>query len=69
MVAALNTELSFSLLELRQLRLQAEEDRRRIAQLETQITGVVPPAPQWPALSPAREYIPYGGDGGRTRIN
>lgn len=51
------------------MHLQAEEDRRRVAQLEVQITGVAPPPPQWPALSPARDYIPYGGAGGRTRID
>jgi hypothetical protein len=42
-MAVLNTELNFALLEMRQMRLQAEEDRRVIAQLQTQLTGVAPP--------------------------
>lgn len=68
LMAVLNTELNFALLEMRQMRLQAEEDRTVIAQLQTQLTGVAPPVPQWSALSPARDFIPYGAAGGRTRI-
>jgi hypothetical protein len=66
MLAALNSELMESSVELRKLRLQAKEDRRRIEQLTQQISGRPVPPPFYPAFSPPREYPVYGGS--RTRL-
>ena len=50
--AVTNTELNSSLMELKQVRKELDDARKRLAQLEAKITGVPPPSPQWPAFSP-----------------
>jgi len=69
LLAMTNTELNASLVEIKQLRQQQEEDRRRIAELEAQIAGQAQPPPFWPALSLPREDPRYGAPSGQTRID
>jgi len=45
LMAVTNTELNSSLVELKQVRQELDDARKRIAQLEAQITGVPPPSP------------------------
>jgi hypothetical protein len=68
LVAVTNTELNSSLVELKQVRKELDDARKRIAQLEAQITGVPPPSPKWPAFSPPREDPAYGDASARTTI-
>ena len=45
LMAATNTKLNNSLVELKQVRKELDDSRKRIAQLEAQFTGVAPPSP------------------------
>ena len=68
LMAVTNTELNSSLMELKQVRQELNDARKRIAQLEAQITGVPPPLPQWPAFSPPHEDPAYGHASAHTTI-
>jgi len=68
LVAVTNTELNSSLVELKQVRKELDDAKKRIAQLEAQITGVPPPSAKWPAFSPPREDPAYGDASARTTI-
>jgi len=68
LMAVTNTELNSSLVELKQVRKELDDARKRIAQLEAQITGVTPSSPQWPAFSPPREDLAYGDASARTTL-
>jgi len=68
LMAVTNTELNSSLVELKQVRQELDDARKRIAQLEAQITGVPPPSPQWPGFSPPRDDPAYGDVSARTTI-
>ena len=68
LMAVTNTELNISLVELKQVRKELDDARKRIAQLKAQITGVPSPSPHWSAFSPPHEDPAYGDASARTTI-
>ena len=50
------------------MRQEMDDARKRIAQLEAQITSVPPPSPQWPTFSPPHDDPSYGDASACTTI-
>jgi hypothetical protein len=74
LVAALNTNLDDTILELQDLRDQQEEDRREIKRLKAVIVGqdeeeVLEDEERWPAMSPRPRRTSYGSLRSCTQIN
>jgi hypothetical protein len=72
-VAALNTNLDDTIMELQDLRDQKDEDRREIKRLKAVIAGqdeeeVEEDEERWPAMSPRPRRASYGSLRSRTRI-
>jgi hypothetical protein len=73
LVAALNTNLDDTIMELQDLRDQQDEDRREIKRLKAVIVGqddeeVQEDEERWPAMSPRPRRTSYGSLRSRTRI-
>jgi hypothetical protein len=73
LVAALNTNLDDTIMELQDLRDQQDEDRREIKRLKAVIAGqdeeeVQEDGERWPAMSPRPRRTSYGSLRSRTRI-
>jgi hypothetical protein len=73
LVAALNTNLDDTIMELQDLRDQQDEDRREIKRLKVVIAGrdeeeVQEDEERWPAMSPRPRRTSYGSLRSRTRI-
>jgi hypothetical protein len=73
LVAALNTNLDDTIMELQDLRDQQDEDRREIKRLKAVIAGqdeeeVQEDGENWPAMSPRPMRTSYGSPSSRTRI-
>jgi hypothetical protein len=73
LVAALNTNLDNTIMELQDLRDQQDEDWREIKRLKAVIAGqdeeeVQEDEENWPAMSPRPVRTSYGSLGSRTRI-
>jgi hypothetical protein len=73
LVAALNTNLDDTIMELQDLRDQQDEDRREIKRLKAVIAGqdeeeVQEDEEKWPAMSPRPRRTSYGSLRSRTRI-
>jgi hypothetical protein len=73
LVAALNTNLDDTIMELQDLCDQQDEDRREIKSLKAVIAGqdeeeVQEEAERWPAMSPRPRRTSYGSLRSRTRI-
>jgi hypothetical protein len=73
LVAALNTNLDDTIMELQDLWDQQDENRREIKRLRAVITGqdeeeVQEDAERWPAMSPRPRRTSYGSLRSRTRI-
>jgi hypothetical protein len=73
LVAALNTNLDDTIMELQDLRDQQDEDRREIKRLKAVIAGqdeeeVWEDGENWLAMSPRPVRTSYGSLGSRTRI-
>jgi hypothetical protein len=73
LVAALNTNLDDTIMELQDLRDQQDEDRREIKRLKAVIVGqddeeVQEDEERWPAMSPRPRRRSYGSLRSRTRI-
>jgi hypothetical protein len=74
LVAALNTNLDDTIIELQDLRDQQDEDQREIKRLKAVITGqeeeeVQEDEERWPAMSPRPRTTSYGSLRFCTRIN
>jgi hypothetical protein len=72
-VAALNTNLDDTLMELQDLHDQQDDDQREIKRLKAVIAGqdeeeVQEDGENWPAMSPRHARTSYGSLGSRTRI-
>jgi hypothetical protein len=67
LVAALNTNLDDTIMELQDLRDQQDDDRREIKRLKVVIAGQED-GENWPAVSPKPRRTSYGSFGSRTRI-
>jgi hypothetical protein len=73
LVAALNTNLDDTIMELQDLRDQQDEDRREIKRLKAVIAGqdeeeVQEDGERWPTMSPRLRRTSYGSLRSRTRI-
>jgi hypothetical protein len=73
LVAALNTNLDETIMELQDLRDQQDEDWREIKRLKAMIAGqdeeeLQEDAERWPAMSPRPRRTSYGSLRSRTRI-
>jgi hypothetical protein len=73
LVAALNTNLDDTIMELQDLCDQEDEDRREIKRLKAVIAGqdeeeVQEDGERWPAMSPRPKRTSYGSLKSRTRI-
>jgi hypothetical protein len=73
LVAALNTNLDDTIMELQDLRDQQDEDRREIKRLKAVIAGldeeeVEEDEERWPTMSPRPRRTSYGSLRSRTRI-